>query len=102
MVFGAMQDKDVGGIMEILFPCAQRILLSRAETPRAADPMVLESLARRYHSSVVRTPGLNAALATARAEAGPGGVVCVTGSLYLVGDVKTILEGGEPLSRMAL
>jgi len=102
MVFGAMQDKDVGGIMEILFPCAERILLARAETPRAADPIHLETLARRFHKSVVRAPGLSAALATARFEAGPDGVVCVTGSLYLVGDVKTILEGGEPLSRMAL
>jgi len=102
MVFGAMQDKDLDGIMEILFPCAQRIILARAETPRATDPMVLETLARRHHPSVVRAPGVSAALSAARSEAGPDGVVCVTGSLYLVGDVKTILEGGEPRSRQAL
>ena len=102
MIFGAMHDKDLNGIMEILFPCAQRIILARAETPRAADTTVLEPLARHHHPSVVRAPSVSAALAAARSEAGPDGVVCVTGSLYLVGDVKTILEGGEPRSRQAL
>jgi len=102
LVFGAMQDKDIAGMMEILFPCAQRVFLTRAETPRAADPMVLEAVARRFHPAVVRTPGLSAALAAARDEAGPDGVVCVTGSLYLVGDVKTLLEGNEPRIRQAL
>jgi dihydrofolate synthase/folylpolyglutamate synthase len=102
MIFGAMQDKDLDGIMEILLPCARRVILARAETPRAADPAVLETLARRHHPSVVRAPDLRSALDSARSEAGPGGVVCVTGSLYLVGDVKTILEGGEPRSRQAL
>jgi dihydrofolate synthase/folylpolyglutamate synthase len=102
MVFGAMQDKDIDGIMEPLFPCAQRVILTRAETPRAADLVLLESLARRHHASAIRAPSLSAALSAARGEAGPDGVVCVTGSLYLVGDVKTLLEGNEPRSRQAL
>jgi len=102
IVFGAMQDKDIDGIMEPLLPCAQRVILTRAETPRAADPVLLESLALRHHASAIRAPSLSAALSAARAEAGPDGVVCVTGSLYLVGDVKTLLEGGEPRSRQAL
>jgi dihydrofolate synthase/folylpolyglutamate synthase len=102
IVFGAMQDKDIDGIMEPLLPCAQRVILTRAETPRAADPVLLESLARSHHASALRAPSLSAALSAARAEAGPDGVVCVTGSLYLVGDVKTLLDGGEPRSRQAL
>ena len=102
MVFGAMQDKDLDGIMQILLPCARKVILARAETPRAADPAALETLARRHHPSVARARDVRCALESARPEAGPGGVVCVTGSLYLVGDVKTILEGGEPRSRQAL
>ena len=102
MIFGAMQDKDITGMMEVLFPCASRVILTRAETPRAADPVVLESLARRFKTPAVRAPGLASALSAARDEAGPDGVVCVTGSLYLVGDVKTLLEGGEPRSRQAM
>ena len=102
LVFGAMQDKDLEGMMEALFPCAARVILTRAETPRAADPILLETLSRRHHPSAVRAPSLSAALSAARNEAGPDGVVCVTGSLYLIGDVKTLLEGREPLSRQAL
>ncbi|HEU5179207.1 MAG TPA: folylpolyglutamate synthase/dihydrofolate synthase family protein [Candidatus Polarisedimenticolia bacterium] len=102
MIFGAMQDKDLPGIMEPLFRCASRVILARAETPRAADPRILEGLARRYHGSVLAAPSLGAALSTAYAEAGPDDVICITGSLYLVGDVKAILAGGEPRSRQAL
>ena len=102
MIFGAMQDKDLPGIMEPLFPSAQRVILARAETPRAADPVILEGLARRYHGSVLAAPSLGAALSAAYREAGPEDVICVTGSLYLVGDVKTILAGREPRSRQAL
>jgi dihydrofolate synthase/folylpolyglutamate synthase len=102
MIFGAMQDKDLPGIMEPLFPCAQRVILARAETPRAADPIILEGLARRYHHSVLAAPSLGAALSAACREAGPEDVICVTGSLYLVGDVKSILSGQEPRARQAL
>jgi dihydrofolate synthase / folylpolyglutamate synthase len=102
MIFGAMQDKDLPGIMQPLFSCAARVIVTRAETPRAADPVILEGLARRYHASVLRAPSLSAALSAARQEAGEDGVICVTGSLYLVGDVKCLLEGQEPRFRQAL
>ena len=102
MIFGAMQDKDLPGIMEPLFRCAARVILARADTPRAADPLILEGLARRYHGSVLAAPSLGAALSAAYAEAGPDDVICVTGSLYLVGDVKTILAGSVPRTRQAL
>jgi dihydrofolate synthase/folylpolyglutamate synthase len=102
LVFGAMADKDLSAMMESLLPCAKRVFLTRAETPRAADPMALEAIARLYHPSVVRAPSLSAALFAAREEAGPAGVVCVTGSLYLVGDALALHEGIEPRVRMAL
>jgi dihydrofolate synthase / folylpolyglutamate synthase len=102
IVFGAMQDKDISGIMQPLLSCASRVIVTRAETPRAADPVFLEGLASRYHASVLRAPSLSAALSAARQEAGEEGVICVTGSLYLVGDVKSLLDGKEPLSRQAL
>jgi dihydrofolate synthase / folylpolyglutamate synthase len=102
MVFGAMKDKDLPGTMEPLFSCAGKVIVTRAETPRAADPAVLESLAKRYHGSVVRAPSLSAALSAAREEAGESDLICVTGSLYLVADLKILLGGGEPSSRQAL
>lgn len=102
LVFGAMQDKDLEGMMERLFPLAKRIFLAQAQTPRAADPMVLESLGRRFNPALVRSPNLSAALSAAREEAGPDGVVCVCGSLYLVGDFLSLLEGTQPRTRQAL
>jgi len=102
MIFGAMKDKDLSVMMETLFSCAAKVIVTRAETPRAADPAILESFARRYHSSVLRAPSLSAALSAARGEAGAQDIICVTGSLYLVGDMKMILAGREPSSRQAL
>jgi len=102
MIFGAMQDKDLSGIMQPLFSCASRVIITRAETPRAADPALLEAVARRHHASVLRAPSLSAALSAAHQVAGEDGVICVTGSLYLVGDVKSLLDGQEPRFRQAL
>jgi len=102
LIFGAMIDKDLPGILEPLLSCASRVFVTRAETPRAADPAVLETLARRFHSSVLRAPSLSAALSAARDEAGADDAICVTGSLYLVGDVKALLQGREPSFRHAL
>jgi hypothetical protein len=45
-------------------------------------------------STIALAPSSRDALAVARTHTEPGGLVCVTGSLYLVGEVKGILEEG--------
>ncbi|HXK12497.1 MAG TPA: folylpolyglutamate synthase/dihydrofolate synthase family protein [Vicinamibacteria bacterium] len=95
LVFGAMADKDVAGLARALFPLAAAVVLTRPRVARAATPSDLARRAGRLGSRADLEPSVARALALARGLArarGPGTVVVVAGSLYLVGAVKAILE----------
>jgi len=94
---GILADKDAGGILAALRPLASRIVLTASTNPRAAAPAALRAL---LPGACVETAGSpKEALARARPDA-PDGLVCVAGSLSLVGDVL-IAEGGEQDVRLA-
>jgi dihydrofolate synthase/folylpolyglutamate synthase len=90
-VIGILADKDAGGILAALRPLASRIVLTASTNPRAAAPAALRAL---LPGACVETAGSpTEALARARPDA-PDGLVCVAGSLSLIGDVLTA-EGAE-------
>jgi dihydrofolate synthase/folylpolyglutamate synthase len=97
MVFGAMRDKQLAEIGRVLFPAARHLVLTEPRSPRAAS---VEELLRAVpvppsSSTIALAPSSRDALAVARTHTHAGGLVCVTGSLYLVGEVKSLLEPGE-------
>jgi dihydrofolate synthase/folylpolyglutamate synthase len=84
-VVGILADKDAGGILGALRPLAERVILTASANPRAAAPEALRALLPAdLRVDVVASP--QAALTLAMAER-PGGIVCVAGSLSLIGDV---------------
>jgi dihydrofolate synthase/folylpolyglutamate synthase len=100
LIFGAMRDKDLAEIAMILFPVARRLILTGVSNPRAASPEMLAGIAARAVDSLTITlaPDIDKALSLALAQTPPEGVVCVTGSLYLVGEAQSILRGSEARS----
>jgi dihydrofolate synthase/folylpolyglutamate synthase len=97
MVFGAMRDKALAEIGALLFPAARNLILTEPRSPRAANVgELLRAVPPPASSSTITlAPSSADALALARTQARDGGLVCVTGSLYLVGEVKELL--GQPL-----
>jgi dihydrofolate synthase / folylpolyglutamate synthase len=96
MLFGAMRDKPLAEIGSVLFPAAERLVLTEPRSPRAAS---VEELLRAVPAqdpprSVALAPSASDALTVARAQTPAGGLMCVTGSLYLVGEVKSLLASG--------
>ena len=85
-VIGILADKDARGILDALRPLAARIVLTASTNPRAAAPAALRALLPGLPVEIADSPG--AALARARPEP-PDGVVCVAGSLSLIGYVLT-------------
>lgn len=87
VVFGAMVDKDLKGMLQVLRPVARSWTLTRPSSPRAADPRALAALLGDGPTvEVLEAPG--AALGAARTRAQrEGGWVVVCGSLYLLGDL---------------
>ena len=98
LVLGLSQDKDARAILSALVPGAARVILTRASNPRAADPAVLVASLPPEAGVVETAPSPSEALQMAmRAPQTP--IVCVAGSLFLIGDVLTLLsEPDKPCS----
>jgi dihydrofolate synthase/folylpolyglutamate synthase len=94
LVFAAMANKEPRGILSPLGAVADTVILTRPPVDRAADPTQLRDIAESLFKRVEVEPSPGAALARARSLAGNSFVV-VAGSLYLVGAVLGLLEGGE-------
>jgi len=90
-VFGAMQDKAVREIAEILFPLAACVIATQAENPRSATPAEIREAASRITTDIEDAPGVVDALRRAQALAGLNGTVIVTGSIYVVGEAMRAL-----------
>lgn len=94
LLFGAMRDKDLEEIAAILFPAASRLILTQPSNPRAATPEMLAGVAPRdiVFETVALVPDVNEALNMALEQTPRDRLVCVTGSLYLVGEAQVILR----------
>jgi dihydrofolate synthase/folylpolyglutamate synthase len=90
-VFGAMRDKAIAEMAEILFPLAERVVATQPENPRAASPEEIRQAATRTGVEIDLVEDVESAVERARAMARPGTVVVVTGSIYLVGEVMRII-----------
>ena len=86
MVFGVMRDKAVAEIAEILFPIAEHVIVTHAESPRSATPAEIHQAAARVSVEIREMQNVGEALAEARRLAGTRGLVVVTGSIYIVGE----------------
>lgn len=93
LVFGAMRDKDLPEIARILFPKADYLILTKPDNPRAWETEeLIKSLPENFdEEKVFQAPTITEALKIAR-EVSPDNLICVTGSLYLVGEAQKILS----------
>lgn len=90
LIFGAMKDKKVAEIADILFPKAERIILTRPLNSRAMSAEeLLQNLSTEVPADrIISTDSVEAALDLVRGDE----FVLVTGSLYLVGEVRKLLN----------
>jgi dihydrofolate synthase / folylpolyglutamate synthase len=86
-VFGAMRDKAISEMTEILFPLAERVIATRPENPRAASPEEIQRAAARTGVEVEAVEDVAGALERARELASSETVVVIAGSIYLAGEV---------------
>ncbi len=93
MVFGVMRDKAMQEMTEILFPIADRIIVSNANNPRSATTAEIRQAASRVSvgADIEDADDVASAMDRAREVAGPKGLVVVTGSIYVVGEAMRIL-----------
>ncbi|OPY79610.1 MAG: Folylpolyglutamate synthase [Syntrophorhabdus sp. PtaU1.Bin153] len=88
LIFGAMKDKEYGKILDLLRPRADVIVLTRPANERGLLPEVMRECA----GEAVVTEDVRSALSRARDVAGDRDLILVTGSLYLVGEARAIID----------
>jgi dihydrofolate synthase / folylpolyglutamate synthase len=90
-IFGAMRDKAIGEMAEILFPLAERVIATRADNPRSASPAEIREAALRTSTPMEEAADVAAAIELARTSARADAVVVITGSIYIVGEAMRLL-----------
>ena len=93
LVLGMSNDKKVAEIVATLAPIAQEVIVTPFRNPRACDPQRLAAEVRRHGVAVQVAANPVAALALARSFAQPTDLICVTGSLFLLGELKAHWQG---------
>lgn len=88
LLFGAMRDKAVDEIAGILFSHANSVIFTQPKTSRAISAAQLADVAGEYAGQFRVIPDAQAALEEALATASPQDAIFITGSLYLVGELR--------------
>lgn len=92
LVFGAMRDKQLDQIGEILFPAVDLLILTNVANPRTAAIEVLDTIATRYaKGKIVHADSSAEALRIALEQTPAEGLICVAGSLYLIGELRPLI-----------
>jgi dihydrofolate synthase / folylpolyglutamate synthase len=92
LVFGAMRDKQLDQIGEVLVPGVDLLILAPLENPRSATAEMLDRVARSYAACAVIYASSSAeALQTAVEKTPAEGLICVAGSLYLIGELRPLI-----------
>jgi len=92
-IFGCCEDKDIGAMLTKAALGGDKIIFARAKSnPRAIDPEELQRQFSEYSGKMSQVAGsLPEALDLATRAVGRDDLICVTGSFYLVGEVKKYL-----------
>lgn len=96
-VLGMLGEKPIDAVLSTLLPLGQAAVLTAPRVGRGApaDPAELARRARGLVPRLAVEADPLEALALARSWAGPEGLVCVAGSLYLVGELQGLLAGEQ-------
>ena len=99
MLYAAMRDKAVDEVTGILFPHAYEVIFTEARTPRAISAAQLEEIAGHHAERYSIIADAEKALETALAKAQPEDAIFVTGSLYLVGQLRAAWKERAKVAR---
>jgi len=93
LIFGASEDKDIRGMIEVLRPRLSRILATKAVHPRALEPQTILATADELGIPVEMAVPVEVALRRAlELSAKDGSIVLSAGSMFVTAEVKTEWE----------
>jgi dihydrofolate synthase / folylpolyglutamate synthase len=88
LLYGALRDKAVDEVAGQLFPLAAHVLITEPRTSRAISASRLAEITAHHASQFKVVSAAEQALDWALSEAAPDDAIFITGSLYLVGQLR--------------
>jgi len=88
LVFGVLGDKNYQLMLKKLLPFFDHVIFTKPKTERAVDLAVMIRISRQYGQFAEAIEDNGEALQRALLLADKDDLICVSGSLYLVGEIK--------------
>ncbi len=88
LLVGMMKDKDIPSVLHLLAPLADHLILTRVDNDRAASPTLLKEALGGDGKRAETIEELREALEKGLSMAKADDLVCITGSLYVVGEAR--------------
>ncbi len=103
LVLAIFGDKDYKKMIQILAPNADLIITTKAKNPRATPPRIIAEEAAQYidQNKIIITENIPLAINCALSNSKEDDLICITGSLYTVGEAKRYFEINSPINQLA-
>jgi dihydrofolate synthase/folylpolyglutamate synthase len=88
LIYAALRDKAVDEVAGLLFPFAAEVIFTAPRTSRAVSAAQLAEIAGHHAARFFVIPDAERAFEHALAQAAPEDAIFITGSLYLVGQLR--------------
>lgn len=95
IILGTSEHKDIRGMGQYLCPIAHEMILTKVNNPRAVEPEDMKAELAGICHDVIIAQDTPSALEKAKSIATPRDLICITGSVYLAGEVMQILEASD-------
>jgi dihydrofolate synthase/folylpolyglutamate synthase len=95
LLVGMMKDKDIKSILHLLAPLADHLILTRPHIDRAALPALLKKKLGKDGKKAEIVEDLEEAIERGLSVTRGEDLLCITGSLYTVGEARTYFRPGE-------
>jgi dihydrofolate synthase/folylpolyglutamate synthase len=91
LVLAIFADKDYKKMIQIIVPNADLIIATKTENPRATSPRIIAKEAAQYidQNKIIVTENIPQAINCALSNSNEDDLICITGSLYTVGEAKS-------------
>ena len=95
MLIGMLVDKDIDSVLEILMPKFNKVITTTPDSDRAISAEELKNKISKYVDDVVSIKDIDKAVRYTLDNSNEDDVIISAGSLYLIGEVRTLLKERE-------
>lgn len=93
LVIGILGDKALDDMLREIIPMADKIIITKPDSPRAAEPEIVADVAEKYtRYPIILENSIPRAITIALSLAEPGDLVLISGSLYTISEARKAVQ----------